>query len=134
MKVILFSDKKIRVAFALILMIFPVLVSAGGLVPCGGEGQSPCELCHLFVLFDNIVIFVLRNVVPSIAVLMLIFGGIMFYISAGDPEKMGKAKRLLISTIVGMFIVYFAWGIVVAIFTALGATTWKDGWYTINCG
>lgn len=137
MKRVLLSNSGIlRIATLVLFFALPIFAGAQGLVPCGGSGQDPCELCHIFVLFDNIVRFILTSVVPPIAVFMLIFGGIMFYVSAGDVEKATKARRLITSTIVGMMIVYFAWGIVVAVFTALGAANWVGDWgdlYNIPC-
>ncbi len=117
--------KTLVVVFLLVILFFPSLIFANnGLIPCGGPNQ-PCELCHLFELFDNIVRFVMFSLVPPIAVLMLVIGGIYFYFSAGDPEKTKQAVNLIKATVIGMLIIYFSWSIVVAIFTAIGAVDWN---------
>ncbi len=123
--------------------ILPVLISAffiptlalaqSPLVPCGGPGQPDCELCHLFVMFNNIVGFVLYSLVPPIAVMMLIIGGLLFYFSAGDDKKITTARNLIQSTIMGLLFVYLAWSIVILVFTVAGAAQWDNWWYTISC-
>ncbi len=118
-------------AVAALVFLVPLFAKAQ-LVPCGEPG-NPCELCHLFVLFDNIVKFVLVTLVPPIAIIMLIGGGLMFYFSVGDPEKTRRATAIIRTTVFGMLIIYFAWSIVVAVFTAVGAAQWQDWWYTISC-
>ncbi len=50
---------KFVLTFALVLvgvfvyMIPPTL--AAGLVPCGGEGQEACQTCHVVILIDGVV-------------------------------------------------------------------------------
>ena len=124
--------RKIGVLSASIgIFLIPIFISAQSpLVPCTGPD---CKLCHLFVMFNNIVGFVLYTIVPPIAVLMLVAGGILFYFSVGDPKKTETAKSLISSTIMGVLIIYFAWSIVILVFTALGAAQWDSWWYTITC-
>ena len=56
------------------LFVFPFLVSADQLVPCkSGE----CTLCDLFVLINNIIKFLMVDLVPPIAVFTLLLGGMM---------------------------------------------------------
>jgi hypothetical protein len=115
--------------------LLPNSVTAEPLVPCGGEGQDPCELCHLFVLFDNIVKFVLRSLVPPIAALMLVIGGGMFFAAAGDPSKVGKAKSVITSVAIGLVIVYGAYLLINLFFWAIGVADWTglENWFIYPC-
>ena len=56
------------------LIILPLFTQAAGLVPCGGPGEPVCTFCHLFVLFNNVIKFVMFDLVPPAAVLMLVVG------------------------------------------------------------
>ena len=47
-----------------------------------------------------------------LAVLMLIVGGILYATSAGDDEKMNRAKKLIVNTLLGVIIIYFAYALV----------------------
>jgi len=128
--------KKLLILFVL-LSFFGLLPEAAQaqLVPCGGEGQPECELCHLFVLFDNIVKFVLRNLVPPIAALMLVIGGGMFFMAAGDSSKVNKAKSVITSVVIGLLIVYGAYLLVNSFFWAIGVAEWTglQNWFEYPC-
>lgn len=54
----------------------------------------------------------LVSVIAPIAVLILIGGAIMYATAGGDEEKMNKAKRLIIATVVGILIIYGAFALV----------------------
>ncbi len=112
-------------------------VSAQGLVPCGTTINNPCTLCDFFVLFENIINFVLWKLVPPLAVLMIVIGGAMFILGAGDPRLIERGKTILTSVIYGLAFVYGAWLIVNLFFTAMGVASWtglNGGWFKINCG
>jgi len=129
---------KIKNIFSLINFLVivgsPLIVVAAGLVPCGSE--NPCQLCDIFVLFDNVVKFVLTHLVPPAAVIMLVIGGIMFFTAMGDPNKVNQAKDIIQWTIIGLFIIYGAWVIVNTFFLLIGVAKWtglKGGWFEYPC-
>lgn len=129
--------------FPILFLIIPLsglllpLVSLGaGLVPCGGAGEPACQLCHLFVLLDNIIDFFLKYIVIPVATLLLVIGGLMFFLYAEDPSKVEQAKSLLRSTIIGLVMIFAAWLIINTFFMAIGVADWtglKGGWFKINC-
>lgn len=130
-----------------------IQAQTGGLVPCGydlnNDGKfdpktEGCQICHFFVLFDNIVKFVLQKIVPPIAALMLVFGGVMFFAAAGDPAKLGTAKSLFTAVAIGLVIIYGAYLLVNLFFTAIGVSQWTgltdnpatpeiEGWFKYPC-
>jgi hypothetical protein len=124
--------KKLFILKAIFFFV-PFLVSAQErFIPCSGPD---CNFCHIFVLIDNVIKFVLINIVPPIAILMLIIGGLLFYFSVGDPTKTKQATEIIKATIIGMLIIYFAWSIIVAIFQIIGVTN-RESWFwwsAISC-
>lgn len=121
----------------------------GGFVPCGRSCDDPntdlnecesCQLCHFFMMLDRIVDFVLFTLVPIVAVLMLVIGGIM-YIGAvfeflpGGPELLGQAKRILTSVVLGLIVIFGAWLIINAFLTIIGIAEWTGlgNWFEITC-
>ncbi|PIV44973.1 MAG: hypothetical protein COS25_02330, partial [Candidatus Nealsonbacteria bacterium CG02_land_8_20_14_3_00_37_10] len=79
------SAKSLLTMLILAVLFFGLIPGSvqAQLVPCGpGTAKENCELCDFFVLFDNIVKFVLQKLVPPIAALMLVFGGSMFFAAA----------------------------------------------------
>jgi len=124
-----------------------------GLVPCGKEvyiggsweegecvGGVPtfirCQFCHFFVMLDGAIDFVLFKLVPPIAILMLVIGGVMFLATAGSPEKLGTAKKLITSVVIGLIIIFASWIIINLFFQLIGVADWtglQEGWFSINC-
>ena len=126
--------KSLIIILPFLLLSFSA-VQAAGLVPCGGHGEPSCTFCHFFELINNIVRFVMFNLVPVIAVLMLVFGGVMFLFAGAKPEMLMKAKGIITSTVVGLVIVFGAWVIVNTILTKTGIIDTPSilEWYNIDC-
>jgi len=152
--------KKIFLIILLVLFLVPLLAQAQlvpeGLVPCGGcaeygpdpdnPGETkciryriPCQLCHLFVLFDNILNFIFFDIVPPLAILMIAIAGFYFIFSTGDPGKLAQGKTILRTTAIALIIIYGAWLIVHLVLTFPGLiktdfSGWNPtNWYQINC-
>jgi len=135
------------IIFSTILILIPLASLAAGLVPCGGDGEPRCQLCHFFVLFKNVVDFLLTKIIPPLAILMLAIGGFMYvfaYLSpsqalgggSGGPALLSQAKQLIISVIFGLLIIFAAWLIVNFFFQMIGVADWtglKAGWWKIDC-
>ncbi|MBZ9578131.1 hypothetical protein KJA13_03880 [Patescibacteria group bacterium] len=133
------------VAFFIIFLFSFVTPVYSGLVPCGlsvddpdqpGDQTVPCELCHLFVMFDRWVDSLLIIFVPITAALMIAIGGVMYIISQGKPEMLSKAKSLFTAVVIGLVIIYGAWVIVNTFLTIIGTTVWQgpgQGWWIFPC-
>ena len=112
-----------------------------GLVPCGSP-CCPCTLCHFFVLIENILEFVFFNITPPLALLMLIIGGGMFMLAAGDPAKITKARTIITTTLIGIVIIYGAFFLVGLLLQSVHLATWTNdiyknwwekGFFSIDC-
>jgi len=135
--------KKAVLAFSLATLIFlPRISLAGGLVPCGNPGQRPCQLCDLFVLFNNILNFFLFKIVPALAALIVAIGGFIYIISQADTKMISLAKRIFISVAIGLVIIYGAFLLVGIFFSFIGLSSWtadlyhnwwQKGFFQINC-
>ena len=87
-------------------------------------------------MFESIVDFVMFTLVPIVAVLMIVIGGVMFFLATGNPGALSQAKSVITSTILGLIIVYGAWIIVNMFFAVIGVAIWTGlttGWFTIDC-
>lgn len=114
------------------LIISPVYA---GLVPCGCDGCA-CNFCHFFIMLDRIIDFTLFMIVFPAAVLMLVIGGVMFLVSAGKPETYETAKKIITSTLVGLFIIFSAWILISMFFDFIGVMEWtelRQGWWQFQC-
>ena len=142
------KSEKLKIVFFiifLIILVFPLISRADGLVPCGydlnGNGTydpetEGCTLCHFFLMFQGIVNFFLFNIVPIVAVLMLVIGGFLFFFASGSPAALSRAKSTITSTVIGLIIIYTAWLIINTFFVIIGVSDWTGlagGWFKIDC-
>ena len=71
--------------------------------------------CVIYTVAD-LIFYIALAVVP----LMIIIGGIMFIIAAGDPQKVNKAKSLLFWSVVGLSILLLARAIAAVVESIIG--------------
>ncbi len=91
----------------------------------------PCDICHTFIVFNNVISYLLTRIIPALGVLMITVSGALYFLAAGgaNPEKVRVAKRALIASVVGIAISYAAWGIVLAFLSILwpsGGGLWEE--------
>lgn len=60
----------------------------------------------------NIIQWVL-GILALVAVVMIIIGGFQWLTSAGNEERIEKAKKVISSAVIGLIIVLLAWAIVI---------------------
>ncbi len=65
--------------------------------------------------------------IGAIALLMFIIGGLMFLISAGNQEKIAQAKKIMISAVIGLAIVFASYLIIDFILNTIGYVN-NDTW------
>ncbi|TSC75885.1 MAG: hypothetical protein G01um101430_55 [Parcubacteria group bacterium Gr01-1014_30] len=124
----------------------PLVSFAAGLVPCGGQDEPACQLCHIFVLFQNVVQYLLTRIVPPLAILMIAIGGFMYVFAyfgvvakggEGGPALLSRAKQTFTWTIIGLVLIYAAWIIVSLFFDVIGVMEWTGladgGWAVVDC-
>ena len=113
----------------------------GGLVPCGRMvddpatswiDTDPCELCHVIMLFNQGMNFLLE-MASIIAVLALVITGFLFITSAGNPERKNSAKTAFKWVIVGFLILFLSWLIVDFILSAWGFLDPLGGKWNVVC-
>ena len=134
--------KNLKFIFLIIILsslfLFPVFVEAD-LVPCGGPGEPPCQLCHLFVMLDRIIDFVLIYIVFPVATLLLVIGGAMFMFSAENQNNLAKGKLIMTSVMIGLVIIFSAWLLIGLFLSAIGLSQAgiglisPDKWFIIDC-
>ncbi len=119
----------ITISVLLLLSLTPNLVLASsncnpfnGLVPPPTGDGNTYTIADFFSLIAAIINFIIFCLVPPIAVLMLIIGGLVFLFAGGSPQIASLGKRILITTIIGLAIVYGSWIIIDIIVKALGYT------------
>lgn len=131
------------IIFLITIFILPGIINAQPLVPCGRGFPPPndvCKLCHIFILFQNILNFLLFEIVPVLAILAIAWAGVIFITSSGNPGSITHGKEILKSVALALLIVYGAWLLINLFFLVIGVNDWTNlnparpgGWFQINC-
>lgn len=92
---------------------------------CATKTCGPNEICNPLCAENiqdliNIIINLIYWVALAIAPIMIIVGAFYFLTSAGDPNRWGTGKKIIIYTLIGLAIVLFAKGIISVIRNVLG--------------
>lgn len=121
--------------------LFPLFAHAAaipegqGLVPCKGPD---CDWCDLLQLIVNLINFAIYNIFFPLALLLILWGGIMMVSAGGKEENYKKGKEILKNTIIALVIILCAWFLVNALITTLAGSVSIEGfnpadWFKINC-
>ena len=133
------KTKFIVLALALLIIAAPLAAWAAGLVPCGLseddigtkniDESAPCSLCHLYVLVQNVLDFMMWTIAPIVAVLAVGWAGFNIMISGEQPGLRAKGFGIIKTTVIGLAIMFAGW---VLINEALLFFTGKDNTGTAN--
>ncbi len=125
--------KKISFLIAIGLIIGLPVMAAGLLPDCAG---STCKPCHFLQLISNIANYIVRNLVPPLAGLLLLIGGIMMAASAGSENRYKQGRQIIANAGIGVVIVLASWLLVNTLIQALAvkeAGYNPQTWYSISC-
>lgn len=101
-------------AFSL-LLLFPVVTAFAA-----GSGSTPCTNCTLNNPMGSKSIEVLigqlintaMGVIGSLALLMFVYGGFTWMLSAGNSEKVKKGKDIVVWSALGLSLVFMSYALV----------------------
>jgi len=99
--------------------------------------EMPCQFCHLFVMLQGILGYVLA-IVFLISTFLFAVAGLMILTASGNPQTIQNAKKIFTSAAIGLVIIFSAWIITNTIFIFLNVADWqgwnlRTGWFKINC-
>ena len=112
------KTKFIVLALALLIIAAPLAVSWAGLVPCGlssndtstpYDESAPCNLCHLYILTQKILDFMMWTIAPIVAVLAVGWAGFNIMISGEQPGLRAKGFGIIKTTVIGLAIMFAGW-------------------------
>ncbi|MBI4426803.1 MAG: Ig-like domain-containing protein [Candidatus Kerfeldbacteria bacterium] len=89
----------------------------------GSVGLGTADLRN--VVF-NVIRWVL-GILALVAVSYIIYGGFIWLTAAGNPERIQKAKRIIINAVIGLVIVLLAFAIVSFVVRAIQGSSGDDG-------
>ncbi len=105
------NGKKILYSFLILVMGLIFLLPASAQMV---EIDNPIEWDNFTDLAYAIIKFIF-NIALAVVPIMFIIAGLFFITAAGDPEKIKKAKDMVLWTIIGFMVILMATGIIQAI-------------------
>ena len=130
------NKKLFSIIFSALLLLpsFSYAICEGNIVPCGGE-DNMCEFCHIFVLANNIVVYIMTCLAPIISGVMLILGGFYFMIAGVDPGAMKKGKDIATAAIIGLIVIFVSWVLLNTFLSNMGIAEWTGlgTWWEFKC-
>ncbi|MDD5693328.1 MAG: pilin [Patescibacteria group bacterium] len=108
--------------FILGSVVVPGLAKAGGDVPTPDVTVPSTEGS-----IDAVKQFIQKAanwaliITGAIAILLVIYGGIMYMLSAGDEKRAAKGKQIILYTLIGVAVIVGAYFIITLVMNFLGA-------------
>ncbi len=100
-------------------MLAPSLIfAAESLLQCSSD---PCSFDDFTGIIGRTTDFIIKWIITPLAVLFLTIGGVVMVVSGGSPEMKSLGKKILMSSIIGMFLAYCAKVIIDFVMNAMGA-------------
>jgi Type IV secretion system pilin len=99
--------------------MFREILTAAITITCGEIGNCPNKTPTLDLALTNIVA-ILFSLVGGLSLVFLLWGGLRYVISRGDPSQIKAAKETITYAIVGIVVAIAAGSIVAFIATKLG--------------
>ena len=93
-----------------ILLTFPALSYGAGLVPCGGEGEEPCQMCYVITLVSGLFEWLSVILAIIFAIIIIVLG--LYITSSGNASAMKGARNYIYLVITGYIIFLAAWMLV----------------------
>jgi len=94
--------------------------------PSGYSGNCGNYSLDDFTLIAINASRIVLGLIGSLALLMFIYGGVLFLISAGSSESVGKAKKVIVAAVIGLVIVFASFLIIKFVLGTMGIT-WNGG-------
>jgi|GEM_PF-348262 hypothetical protein len=91
----------------------------------GAYSSGNYTLNDIMTIVINVSGWIL-GIVGSLALLMFVYGGFMFLISAGSSDKIGQAQKILVAAVIGLIIVFSSYMIIRFVAQAVGVD-WQGG-------
>jgi len=130
------KNKKFIVFFLIITFSLTGLIKAKGLVPCGGPDEQECTACHLLVLVQNIIDFILEAVF-IVCICLIVYGGFRWLFSFGNDKNIAAGQKAITSALIGLMIVLASWLIVNTILYFLKpqieGIDLQSSWWQLKC-
>lgn len=124
---------------SLVIFLFPIIARGADLIlDCYEKGN--CGICDALKLTTKIANYII-GLSGVAALVMFLIAGLTLITSKGNSGKLTSAKKIMIDTVIGMFVIYIAWaGVNYVIYSFTDAknskgvaTVFSKSWQDFTC-
>lgn len=131
------GKNKLLIAFASGLLLSIADRAFAAFVPCGGPGQHSCTICDFFSMTAEITKYAVIVLVPLAIVFLIVTVWLLYAGSLGDSSALGKARKILLTVVFGMLIVFAGWVSVNTFLASIGIADWNgaglnQNWWKVS--
>ncbi|MFA6106187.1 MAG: pilin [Patescibacteria group bacterium] len=124
--------------FSVFCFLFSVNICSAAIIDgliCATDttGASNCSL-NDFVRIGTNVVQLIFGLAGSLALLFFIYGGIMWVISGGNPDRVKKGLDAIKNAVIGLIIIFASYMIINFVMTSLGYKMNGGVWNTTPSG
>lgn len=116
----MFTDNNHRMKRIFLLLTLALMLAPG--ITLAALLDNPLGTTNITVVIARLIEAIL-GITGAVALLMFIYGGFLWLISAGDPKKVEKGKEVMKWAILGLVVIVTAYVIVSTIVSALESGT-----------
>ena len=109
--------------------VSPPAGGAGGIVPCGGGWDDPCDFGSFMTLIESFIKYVLLWIIIPLAAIIFMYAGYLMMTAAGNEAKLTQAKKAFWYVLIGLLVALAAWLIVEGLMKGLGL---KDEFWLLD--
>jgi hypothetical protein len=125
-------NMQMAVIFLVVGFFAPMTAAAGGLIPCGGDGQAQCQTCDVVKLMDNLIDWLIA-ILSIVAAILIAYAGVRLVLSVGDASAKEFAKRSISNVIIGYVLLLACWLLVDTAVKFLLSDQAYGTWNQIQC-
>ena len=119
--------RKIVIITTTFLVLSYARTAAAQLYTCTGQNDA-CTLCDFFAMMVKVIGITLKFVVPSAIILAVIAAGVMMMLKQEDPDVWARAKKIMLTAIIGGLVAYGGWLLVSVSLAGMNSSN-KDTWW-----
>jgi hypothetical protein len=112
----------ILLALTFFALSFSQVQAANALLP-GCVDSGDCTVCDMVQVVINIGVFLL-GVSGAATLAFIVYGGYVLLTSGGSTEKVGKGKKILVNSAIGLTITFSAY-LIITTFVAVVTKDWN---------
>jgi len=129
--------RKIVIITTTFLVLSWTQTAAAQLYTCTGQSNA-CTICDFFAMVVKVIGITLKFIVPSAIILAVIAAGVMMMLKQEDPDVWARAKKIMLTAIIGGLVAYGGWLLVSVSLAGMNFankdTWWKFELVCIRCG